>query len=64
MTGRVSCPVYPTMCMYYGNNYLMTINVNRKIVERETKAMNHVACCNRTEILQKINAALQCQSIE
>ncbi len=64
MTGRVSCSVDPTMCMFYGDNYPMTININRKLVERETEAMNHVACCNRTEILQKINAASQCRSIE
>ncbi len=64
MTGRVSCWVYPTMCMSYGENYPMTININRKTLKRETEAMNHVACCNRTVILQKINAASQCQSIE
>ncbi len=54
----------PTMCMFGGDNYLMTININRKTVERKTEAMNHVGCCNRTEILQKINAASQCRSIE
>jgi hypothetical protein len=47
-----------------GDNYPMTININWKTLKGETEAMNHVACCNRTEILQKINAALQCQSIE
>jgi hypothetical protein len=50
--------------MFGGDNYLMTININRKTVERKTEAMNHVGCCNRTEILQKINAASQCRSIE
>ncbi len=52
------------MCMSGGDNYPMTININRKTLKRETEAMNHVACCNRTEILQKINAASQCRSIE
>jgi hypothetical protein len=50
--------------MFGFENYSMKINVNRKTVERKTEAMNHVACWNRTEILQKINEASQCQSIE